>query len=739
MKVLHLIGGGDVGGAKTHVLSLVSRLNGRLDDVVLVALRDGEFADDAKAMGIPVEVVHTGSMRRDLARVSEIAKHHGSDLIHAHGAKANLFGAILRRKIRIPVVTTVHSDYRLDYLGNRVKQYTNGLINTLSLRFLDAYIGVTDNFAEMLISRGFDPYHIHVIYNGLDFDEIPSPTKTRSEYLTELGVPHDENTVICSLAARFHPVKDIGTVIRAIARVKDTCPNLKLILGGDGEEGDALRALAEELGVSDRVFFAGWVKEMDNFLHVTDIALLSSLSESFPYSVLESVRSGCTMVTSAVGGMPVLIDHGANGMLFTPRDVDALASHLTYLYENPSVRREMAEKLLEKAKANYSISNMVDTQCAIYERVLETYKQDREKPRNITICGSYGRGNAGDDAILKALIGELSEVAPSARITVMSRTPKTTRVQYRVRSIYTFNPIKMTAAFLRSCLYVNGGGSLIQDSTSSRSLYFYLFTIRMAKLLGCPVMMYGCGIGPVSKPFNRRLASRIIDRSAHTVTLRDPGSLHELQSMKVTRPKLILAADPTLNLQCADETAVISALFSEGIADDTPRVAFAVRKWKGESKLSEFARAADAIYEKFGLVPTFIPMEYERDLPIAREVVGMMKSPASVIERQHDVFAVIGILSKMKLIVGMRLHSLVFGAGQGVPIIGVSYDSKVTRFMEYIGEEFCLQYENLTAKAILSCAESLLSSPNQMAEAMEIIRKAEKENRRAVKEILSRE
>jgi len=221
--------------------------------------------------------------------------------------------------------------------------------------------------------------------------------------------------------------------------------------------------------------------------------------------------------------------------------------------------------------------------------------------------------------------------------------------------------------------------------------------------------------------------------------LRAPGSLAELRSMNVTRPKLILAADPTLNLQCADETVVKSALFSEGITDDTPRVAFAIRKWKGEDKLSEFARAADAVYEKFGFIPTFLPMEYERDLPIAREIASRMKHPASVIEKQHDVFAVIGILSRMKLIVGMRLHSLVFGAGQGVPLIGVSYASKVTRFMEYIGEEFCLPYETVTAEAILSCAERLLSSPNRMTQAMETIRNAEKENRRAVKEILSRE
>ena len=231
----------------------------------------------------------------------------------------------------------------------------------------------------------------------------------------------------------------------------------------------------------------------------------------------------------------------------------------------------------------------------------------------------------------------------------------------------------------------------------------------------------------------------MIDRVADTITLRDPGSLSELQKMNVSKPKMILAADPTFSLPSADETVVKSALFSEGINDDIPRIAFAIRKWKGEDKLDLFARAADLVYEKFGLTATLIPMEYERDLPVAREIQSRMKTPSTVIGEKHSVFAVIGILSRMKLIVGMRLHALVFGAGQGVPIIGISYDDKVTRFMEYIGEEFCLPYETVTAEGILSCVEKVLAAPTQMEEAMKNIRIAEKENRRAAKEILDRE
>lgn len=743
MKIMHLIGGGDVGGAKTHVLSLVERLNAVLDDVLLIALRDGEFADEARAMGIPVEVVHTGSPLGDVRRLAVLVAEHGFDVIHTHGAKANLFGAILRCRCKCPVVSTVHSDPKLDYLGNKLKQYTNGALNALALRRLDAYIGVTDRFADMLIGRGFDPYHVHVIYNGLDFSYEPTPTVSREAYLQSVGLAMEPTDVICGIAARFHPVKDIGTILRAFGLLRETCPGLKLVIGGDGEQKAYLEGLVREYHLEDRVAFAGWVRNMDDFLEAIDINLLSSLSESFPYSVLEAIRAKCTMVTTAVGGMPVLIDHGANGLLFTPQDAETLAAHLRYLYENPAVRQEMADKLLEKARARYSLDQMVRVQCEIYKRVRHTYEVERKPLARVTICGSYGRGNAGDDAILKALTAELHEASPDARLCVLSRDPKETRVKYRVYSRYTFNPFAMFYEFRRSKLFVNGGGSLIQDSTSSRSLYFYLFTIRSAHLLGTPVMMYGCGIGPVTHPFNRRHAARVIDRAVDTVTLREPGSLAELRDMGVTRPRLILAADPTLGLAPGEESVIQSALFSEGIGEDEPCAAFALRNWHGFSeKLPAFARAVDEIATRYGLTPVLVPMEFDRDLPIAEAVAAAMQTKAKIIRGRHDVFAVIGILSRMKLIVAMRLHALVFGAGQGVPVVGIAYDNKVTRFMDYIGRELCIPYEEADCDRILACVDAALKDPGtreRLTTATERIRVAERENQSAAKEILDRE
>lgn len=741
MKVVHLIGGGDVGGAKTHVLSLISKLS-ETNDVLLVSFRNGEFADDAKAMGINTRIIHNGNPLKDMKELRKIIND-GFDIVHCHGAKANVMAMLIKRHIKVPVITTVHSDYRLDYMGNFVKKFTNGLLNTIALRALDGYVGVTDNFADMLIDRGFDPCSIRVIYNGLDFDYEPKPKCGREEYLKSLGIPCDDDTIVCGIAARLHPVKDIATIVRAFAKLRETCPKLYLIIGGDGEQREYLTKLVSENNLSDRIIFAGWVSDMDTFLNAIDINLLSSLSESFPYSVLEAVRSKCTMVVSAVGGMPVLIDSGINGFLFKPQAVDELSSHLEYLYKNPDVRRDMAEKLLEKAGRLYSINKMVKDQIAIYESMLESAERNKIRRNQVVVCGSYGRGNAGDDAILKAVISEIYEVDSSAQICVMSKNPEQTRRRYRVRSIYTFNIFKMICAMRKSHLYINGGGSLIQDSTSSRSLYFYLMTLRVARLCGCKIMMYGCGIGPVRKKGNRKRAARVINKKVDCITLRDPDSLAELKEMGVTKPELFLAADPTLGISPAED-AIVSEIFKkEGISPDESYICLAMRSWKGiDEKIPEFVKAAEHAAKEYGLKILLIPMEHKRDLPIAEKIKESLSVPATVVQGEYDVHTVIGILSRMRIIMAMRLHALVFGAGQGVSTIGIAYDHKVTGFMNYIGREMCTPYDECSSKILTSFIDKTMSDTEyheNMHRACMEMRENEKENTAHLRKFFERE
>lgn len=740
MKIVHVIGGGDVGGAKTHVLSLVAKLS-EDNEVVLVSLREGEFADDARSLGINTVVIKNRNPIKDFADLKKLIKNGGFDIVHCHGSKANVMISVIKESLKIPVITTVHSDYRLDYMGSLLKRLTFGVFNTVALRLLDGYIGVTNAFADLLVERGFDPYEIYTLNNGIEFTEH-SPAICRASYREKLGIDNPD-AVVCAIAARFHPVKDIATALRAVAILRDSYPNLYLVLGGDGEEEENLRALSHELKIEDRVIFAGWIDDMDSFLNAVDISVISSVSEGFPYSILESIRAGCTMVSTKVGAMPEIICDGEDGLLFDIGDAKALSEHIKMLCDNPVVRSDMAEKLLSKARMKYSFDAMVSAQLAIYEKVLEKYKTKKSKKRRVLVCGSYGRGNAGDDAILKAVVREVYDTRDDAEICVMSKNPKQTSLSYHVRSIYTFNVFKMLSELSKSYLYINGGGSLIQDSTSSRSLYFYLFTLKMAKLCGCKVMMYGCGIGPVKKRGNRRLASKVIDKSVHCITLRDPDSFDELQRMNVTRPKMFLAADPTLRIAPASERDIETVFEKEGLSLDESYLCLAMRNWKNiEQKIPHIVFAAKYAFERYGLKIVLMPMERNRDLPIAHILADKIGEAATVIEGKYDVHTVIGILSKMRVIMAMRLHALVFGAGQGVATIGIAYDDKVSGFMNYIGREMCVLYDECNEDILCGFIDKTMNDTEyaqNMQAACRMMRENEKENTRHLREIFEKE
>ena len=133
MKVIHLISGGDTGGAKTHVLSLLQQLN-RTITAQLVCFRAGKFSEEAQERGIPTEIFDSQNVKKTYQALRAYIRDGAYDVIHCHGARANMMGALLRRSTGLPVVTTVHSDYKLDYMGRPLGKLTYGNINAVALR-----------------------------------------------------------------------------------------------------------------------------------------------------------------------------------------------------------------------------------------------------------------------------------------------------------------------------------------------------------------------------------------------------------------------------------------------------------------------------------------------------------------------------------------------------------------------------------------------------------------------------
>lgn len=739
MKVIHLISGGDTGGAKTHVYSLLRFLN-QVVDVQLVCFRPGPFADGAMELGIPTRVLNA-SFFSCLGILRKEIREGGYNFVHCHGAKANLMGALLRPSLKIPVITTVHSDYRLDYLSRPLAALTYGTLNKIALRLLDYRVCVSDPIRQRLIDRGFAPNRLFSIYNGLDFSH-KIPKIDRKAYFASFGYTVSDEDVIAGIAARLDPVKDMPTLLRAVALARKASPNLRLAIAGEGQDRAKLEALAQSLGIAEHVFFLGWLTDLDSFYGSLDINTLTSLSETFPYALTEGARAHLATVASDVGGVPVLIQNNVTGLLFEPGDVRMLAACLARYALDPDFRTRMGDALYTYGRENFSEESTGLRQLEIYNTIFRLEQQKKGVRYGVLICGAYGFGNAGDDAILEAIIGEMRRIDPNLPITVLSRRPKETRRLYGVNAEHSFNLPRMHR-LMRGCqLYLNGGGNLMQDVTSRYSLWYYLYTIAAAKKRGCSVQMYGCGIGPIIYRKDQELAARIINQNVDIITLREPDSLETLEDFGVTEPEIILASDPALTLPAASSSRIDHLLTEHNMDLEGQYIGFVLRKWRGfEEKATVFAAAAVYAYLTYGLTPVFLAINHRTDREAAEMVTEHLSIPYYIIAQPMESGMTIGLLSRMQTVVSMRLHGLVFSAGQGVPLVGVSYDPKVSAFLDYIEQDNYLQFEDLKEERMtlmIDRAVSLSGSLDELRRRTELLNRKEDNNRRAAARLLER-
>lgn len=739
MRVIHLIGGGDTGGAKTHVLNLLKELNQSID-ARLFCFRKGEFSEDAAKLGIPIEVIESGNPVVGLRELKRRLAGEKVDIIHCHGARGNLMGNLIKKHLGAPVVTTVHSDYRLDYLGRPVAMLSYGTTNMVALRRVNFYIGVSDPMTDILIERGFPADRIYTIYNGIDF-KTPIHPVPKEEFLKSVGMEWEPDDVIAGIAVRLSPVKDVPTLLRAMKLAASRNPHLKLLVGGDGEDRQKLEAMTRELGLEKKVRFAGWLTDVNSFYNAIDINLLTSISETFPYSLTEGTRMHRATIASRVGGVPVLIDDGINGLIFEPGDEEQLAQHLLTLAGDPELRRTYGERIYEKASREFSIDRMVEHQLEIYESILKRDARQKARKRDGTvICGAYGYGNAGDDAILKSIIQSVQQLDSTMPITVLAKNTQSIKKRYRVNSIYTFNLPKMISAMRKSVLYINGGGTLIQNATSWRSLWYYLFTLGLAKLLGNKVDMYGCGIGPVTGKKNIWLVKHVLEHSVDTITLREKDSMEELKGFGVGRPEILLSSDPALVLKPAPALDVEAYLNRHGLDPQGKYLCFMLRTWYGfDGKSQAIAACADWAYEKFGLTPLFLSLNIFHDSRAAERVAQQMKAPCHILDDWAEPELLIGLLSRMDAVVSMRLHGLIFSSLSGAPLVGVSYDPKIQSFLRYLGAGTCISLEDVTEenlKQAVAQAIDTLPHREELRAKAERLKDLERQNIQAVARLL---
>ena len=352
---------------------------------------------------------------------------------------------------------------------------------------------------------------------------------------------------------------------------------------------------------------------------------------------------------------------------------------------------------------------------------------------SILISGYYGFANAGDEAILSVIVSKLREQAPDARITVLSGHPASTAANHGVDAILWSDPLEIANAVRDASLVIVGGGGLFHDysgfipdglfTEGNWGLGFHVTAALMAALFSRPLMLYAVGVGPLFSEHGRNFTRAAVD-AAVAISVRDDASAALLQQIGVTQVRV--SADPAFCFEGVTAERVREIFEAEGLNPDTRRIAVVVRHWDfGVHPVfwqEQMAAGLDRLLDQSDATGidevVFVPFQKlggqsEDDAAVSGRIHAAMRyshtGEARVLKGAYSPAELCGILQSSRIVIGMRLHSLIFAAAGRVPLVSISYDPKVAEVMQSAGlEDTVLNLGALTADTLVNRVQEVL-------------------------------
>jgi len=732
MKILMATMGLDIGGAETHIVELSKQLQSQGHEI-LIASHGGVYVPEIEAAGIrhfdvPMHRRDLGCMYRSYRLLGQIIRAERPDIVHAHARIPAFLCGLLQKSLKFPFVTTAHWVFDT---GGGLRYLTNWGERT---------VAVSEDIKAYLIREyGIPEAHISVTINGIDTEKF-SPNISGSAVLREFGLREDRPVV--SYVSRMD--EDRALVARQLIEIAPQLdrrvPGVQLLIAGGGNVFSDLQALAEQANAR---LGRRCVVMTGPRTDINQIAAAGDIFVGVSRSALEAMAAGKPVIVAG--------NEGYQG-LFTPEGLEEARAGNFCCRGMP---QSTPERLLEDTAAALELSPEEKAACGAFGRqvifdyysvhrmagdCLAMYEQVRRKKYRVVMSGYYGFGNAGDDAILEAIQQAIHQASDEVAVTVLSNDPELTRRVYRMDALPRFQIFPVLKALRRCDALLSGGGSLLQDRTSTRSLLYYLSVIRAAEWMGKPVMLYANGIGPVRNAKNRRRVKKVVERSA-LVTLRDHSSAQELRDMGVTRKDLHVTADPVFHLDPAPPQRAEELLRQAGLPDGKPFCAVSVRPWEDtEGFPQKIAALCDHLRREHGLEILFLLMQPDRDREISQKIRTYMAEPSYLLDIPCIPRELMATLGQAKLCVAMRLHTLIFSARMAVPCIGLVYDPKVESYLNELSMPSAGRVEDLSLERAVSCADGLLAdyenSLERLREKSRALTQAARENERLLLELL---
>lgn len=379
LRVIHIIGGGEFGGAEDHIIHLLQQLKQENVDCGVICFYDSLFAQMLRELQIPVHVLSYGRFDiRLLSGLETTLKELNPDIIHTHGVKANFFARIAARKLENPLlITTVHSLLKYDY-SHPIAYRLASFLERVTRSKNDFFIAISNKIKQQLLAERVDEADIQVIHHGIDTKVFTPKDDPHAANLARQWGKKDD-TFLIGAVGRIQPVKGFSYFIEACAILHKQNPGaFRFVIVGDGPERTQLENDVTKHGLQNVFHFTGFRDDVASCLRAFDAYVNSSLSEGLGLAVMEALSTSVPVVTTNVGGIKDFARHEENCLVVEPENSEQLGQALLRLYKDKSLATTLSKQGVADMRASFSQDKMVKETVYYYRKWLKDHAKQNK-------------------------------------------------------------------------------------------------------------------------------------------------------------------------------------------------------------------------------------------------------------------------------------------------------------------------------------------------------------------------
>ncbi len=667
MNVLMVTGAMDSGGAETHVLELASALT-RMGHCVTVASSGGRLVLPLARAGVahvrlPLTQKTPFAVIKSARGLMQLMKKNRFHIVHAHTRISAVIAYFVCLRRGMGMVSTVHAHFKSNLTLRRIS------------RWGDRVIAVSDDLREYMIKNASDvlPENVTVIPNGIDTSRFrPRKTAFGKKIVFVSRLDSD-----CSRAAY--------TLCESADKIAKEFPDSEIVIGGGGSEFHKIARLADKINsrISRRMIrVIGEVRDVASLL--ADADLFVGVSRA----ALEAMSSGVPVILAGNEGFGGIVD--VKGLTLyeqsnfcargcSPVTAQKMTAEISRAFSMSVLEKEELCKFIRRYVCEYhSVEGMAERTERVYRNLYEE-RAPKEKKGGALLCGYYGFGNMGDDVLLARAISQVRQKYPFLSVCALTAAPYACRRKFGVRCVSRSSFLGVLREIGRAEVVVFGGGTLLQNATSRRSLWYYLLILRFAEAKGKRVELWGNGVDKIKGKVSRRATADALSKCAF-LGLRDRDSVREVCSLVAEfgkrAPCIRLESDLAARAFDESQTSGKYVLSRFGISERERFVAVALRGVESRENVRRLGEFLHALVGE-GMKLVFVVMYPDEDLKMTRKMCEYLGGVLAYPIGAADVQA---IMRRCCLVCSMRYHALVFAHAVGTPFIGFGDSEKIRRF-----------------------------------------------------------